>query len=160
MRPILAILLSCILVGGVYSYLAFSNSLRRAPLTIEVMEADGNYTLKIERTFRCIADPILAEPSLAVQFGQNQIYIREDEVSIEEPILIGPIEGIEEGENEFLITATMDEFFENLGVLKVTVFRDEMPLESKMFASESGLTSISGTIIFNSEETASSTHQH
>jgi hypothetical protein len=160
MRPILAILLSCILVGGVYSYLAFSNSLRRAPLTIEVMEADGNYTLKIERTFRCIADPILEEPSLAVQFGQNQIYIREDEVPIEEPILIGPIEGIEEGENEFLITATMDEFFENLGVLKVTIFRDEVPLESKMFASESGLTSISGPIVFNSEETASSTHQH
>ena len=160
MRPILAILLSCILVGGVYSYLAFSNSVRRPPLTIEVMEADGNYTLEIERTFRCIADPILAEPSLVVQFGQNQIYIREDEVPIEEPILIGPIEGIEEGENEFLITATMDEFFENLGVLKVTVFRDEVPLESKMFASESGLTSISGPLVFNSEETESSTHQH
>ena len=160
MRPVLAILLSCLLVGGVHSYLSFSNSVRRPPLTIEVKEADGNYTLEIERTFRCIADPILAEPSLAVQFGQHQIYIREDEVPIEEQILIGPIEGIEEGENEFLITATMDEFFENLGVLKITVFRNEVPLESKMLASESGLTSISGTLVFNSEETTSSIHQH
>ena len=105
MRPILAILLSSLLIGGIYSYLSFSNSVRRPPLTIEVTQADGIYSLEIERTFRCVADPILEEPSLAVQFGTNQIYIRKDEVPIEESILIGPIEGVEEGENEFLITA-------------------------------------------------------
>ncbi|MDA7903666.1 hypothetical protein N9B31_08385 [Mariniblastus sp.] len=160
MRPILAILLSSLLMGGVYSYLSFSNSVRRPPLTIEITQAEGNYTLEIERTFRCVADTILEEPSLAVQFGKTQIYLREDEVPIEERIKIGPIEGIEEGENEFLITATMDEFFENLGVLKVTVFRDEIPLASKMFASESGLTSISGPLVFNSQEKESTSHQH
>ncbi|MDB2525936.1 hypothetical protein N9X53_04565 [Mariniblastus sp.] len=160
MRPILAILLSSLLIGGVYSYLSFSNSVRRPPLTIEVTEAKGTYTLEIERTFRCVADPILEEPALAVQFGPNQIYIREDEVPIQERILIGPIEGVEEGENEFLITATMDEFFETLGVLKVTVFRGDTPLASKMFASESGLTSITGPLVFNSEKTNSSPHQH
>lgn len=160
MRPILAILLSSLLIGGIHSYLSFSNSVRRPPLTIEVTQADGIYSLEIERTFRCVADPILEEPSLAVQFGTNQIYIRKDEVPIEESILIGPIEGVEEGENEFLITATMDEFSETFGVVKVTIFRDEIPLVSKMFASESGLTSISGPVVFDSQESSSSPHQH
>ncbi|MGI9497982.1 MAG: hypothetical protein ACR2NK_18140 [Mariniblastus sp.] len=160
MRPILAFLLSSLLIGGIYSYLSFSNSVRRPPLTIEVTQADGIYSLEIERTFRCVADPILEEPSLAVQFGTNQIYIRKDEVPIEESILIGPIEGVEEGENEFLITATMDEFSETFGVVKVTIFRDEVPLVSKMFASESGLTSISGPVVFDSQESSSSPHQH
>ncbi len=160
MRPFLAILLSSLLIGGIYSYLSFSNSLRRPPLTIEVTEADGIYSLEIERTFRCVADPILEEPSLAVQFGTKQIYIRKDEVPIEEPILIGPIKGVEKGENEFLITATMDEFAETLGVIKVTVFRDKIPLVSQMFSSESGLTSISGPVVFNSWESSSASHQH
>ena len=66
MRPILAILLSSLLIGGIHSYLSFSNSVRRPPLTIEVTQADGIYSLEIERTFRCAADPILEEPSLAV----------------------------------------------------------------------------------------------
>lgn len=162
MRPILAILLSSFLIGGVYSYLSFSNSVRRPPLTIEVIAAEGNYTLEIERTFRCFPDPILEEPSLTVLFGSNEIYKREDEVPIEERITIGPIEGIEAGENEFLISATMDTLSNDssFGVLKVTVFRDETPLVSKMFASESGLTSISGPIVFNTEQTDSTSHQH
>lgn len=160
MRPILAILLSSLLIGGVYGYLSFSNSLRRPPITIEVTEAGGNYTLEVERTFRCVADPILEEPSLSVQFGKNSIYLREDEIPIEERILIGPIEGVEEGENEFLITATMNEFFENLGVVKVTVYRNDTPLVTKMFASESGLTSISGPIVFDSQKNESPPHQH
>ena len=67
---------------------------------------------------------------------------------------------VQEGENEFLITATMDEVSETFGVVKVTIFRDEIPLVSKMFASESGLTSISGPVVFDSQESSSSPHQH
>ena len=148
MRPILACLITLVLIGGVYGYIRFADSVRRPPIEIKIDYSEDEYSLDIERTFDCEGDPILGTESMKVLFKGKQVFATEKPLPTGQPVEVGPLEGVENGENEIHVSATMSESTQGLAVLKVTVKRNDIPIVEKMIANEPGLLDIGGPVIF------------
>ena len=148
MRPILACLITIILIGGVSAYLRFADGVRRSPVEIKIDYAQGEYSVEIERTFDCEGDPILGTESLKVLFKGETVFARNDPVPAAEPIEIRPLKGVESGENEIYVSATMKESSQGLGVLRVTVKRNDIAIHEKMLPSVPGLLDVGGPVVF------------
>ena len=85
MRPILACLITVVLIIGVSSYLRFADSVRRPPVEISIDYAEGEYAVEIERTFDCEGDPILGTESLKVLFKGETVFARNEPIPNTEP---------------------------------------------------------------------------
>lgn len=160
MRPILACLITVVLVGGVYGYLRFADSVRHPPIEINVDYAEGEYSLEIERTFVCEGDPILGTESLKVLFKGDTVFARNESIPTSETIEIRPLKGVEIGENEIYVSATMSELAQGFGVLRVTIKRNDVLILEKMLPSVPGLLDVSGPIVFEIHAPNEPTDEH
>lgn len=160
MRPILACLITVVLISGVSAYIRFADSVRRPPIEISIDYAGGEYSVEIERTFDCEGDPILGTESLKVLFKGETVFARNEPIPTTEPVEIRPLEGVESGENEIYVSATMSESTLGLGVLKVTVKRNDIPIMEKMLASTAGLMEVGGPVVFEVLPQNEKTDQH
>jgi hypothetical protein len=108
MRPVLALLLSIFLFGGVYAYTEFAESVRRPPLQVTPKLAAGSYSVQIDRSFDCVGDEDWGDvASLVVKFRGHEILRRTDTVPAGELILIDPLENVEQLENEIYVFANV-----------------------------------------------------
>ena len=160
MRPIYASLITILLIGGVYGYIRFSQSVRRPPIEIAIDYAQGHYWLEIERTFECVPDPIFSPQSLRILFKGETVFETTESLSPDTPLTIEDVQGVEQGENELYLSANRAEGSSGLGVIKVTVFQNDIPIEMKMLTSEPGLSTVSGPLVFNVEHAIDARSEH
>ncbi|MFK7767514.1 MAG: hypothetical protein AB8B55_09865 [Mariniblastus sp.] len=140
MRPILALSITVFLLGGVYAYIEFAESLRQPATAFEVDYATGNYSASIERTFDC--------QSLKVFFLGKPIIDKTGPVPADEKIEIDTIDELEIGQNEFYIRAFLDAAPTSLCALKVLIKRDGKIISESLLSNEPGLAEVSGPVVF------------
>ena len=154
MRPLWALVITILMIGGVFSYIRFADSVRRPPMVINVDYAKGEYLIEIECTFACEAEPIFGAEPLKVLFKGSHVFASDVPIPAGESIVVGPLEGVETGENEIHVSANMPESNRGLGVVKVTVKRNDISIAEKLISSEPGLTTVGGPVVFTVREQA------
>ena len=95
-----------------------------------------------------------------MRFKGEVVFSRDEPIQADEWIEIRPLKGVETGENEIFVSATRSESTQGLGVLKVTVKRDEIPIMEKMIPSETGLMDVGGPVVFEIQSQHQETVQH
>jgi hypothetical protein len=148
MRPVLALLITLSLLGGVFGYVRFADSVRRTAVDLEIDYAEGIYSIEIQSTFDCEADPILETEALKVLFKGTTVFTGSELISGDETIEIKPLDGVESGENEIFISANRKTPAQGLGAMKVTVKRNDIPVVEKLLTSVPGLPTVSGPVVF------------
>jgi hypothetical protein len=161
MRPLLALLITVSLIGGVFAYVRFADSVRRTAVEIEIDYAEGLYSVEIQTTFDCQSDPILETEALKVLFKGQSVFQSRELILAYQITEIQPLEGVESGENEIYVAANMESPTRGLGAMKVTVKRNGIPVVEKLLTSEPGLTAVSGPVVFQISPTnKSKDHDH
>ncbi|MEM7782601.1 MAG: hypothetical protein AAF623_04545 [Planctomycetota bacterium] len=160
MRLTLAILITIFLIGGTYAYIEFADSVIRPPVEVQVNYANGTYSVDIERTFDC--ESFLDEKGLQVKFKGNVVYESPDQLPAEAALTIESLDGVEVGPNEIFVSANLPMTAMELAVLKVVVRRDGIVMAEQLLASEPGLGTVRGTVLFTipSRDPQTSTHSH
>ena len=107
MRIFLATFLTIFILFGTYGYTKFTDSIRHQ--TVEVLPEydDSQWSLSIDRTCECVPDPDLGTDALVVQFKGNDVVRSSKNIPPEQAVLIENLEGVEQGDNEILIEATL-----------------------------------------------------
>ena len=161
MRPVLALLISLSLLGGVYGYVRFADSVRRPALEIQIDYSDSEYSVDIERTFDCAGDPIFETESLKVLFKGEKVFAAADPIPAAQSIEIRPLPGVEKGENEIYVVANRESSTSGFGALKIVVKRDDIPIAEKTITSEEGLAQVGGPVVFKvGQSNESDDHDH
>jgi hypothetical protein len=162
MRPILACLITLVLVGGVYGYIKFAEGIRRPPTEINIDYSEADFSLEIERSFDCVVDPIFAPESLRVLFKGESVLAISKKIAVEETIRLEKLDGVEVGENEIYIAANRAEGSIGLGAIKVSIFRGGVLFDEQVLTSQQGIAEVAGPISFvvKSEPKTEDSHQH
>jgi antitoxin (DNA-binding transcriptional repressor) of toxin-antitoxin stability system len=143
MRPVLAILTTVLILGGLQGYFLLRDRFGpTAPVAIE-HPAPGVYSLEITLTFDAGPDPFALAASdqtcLEVLFRGQTLLRRVERVSAGEKVVITPIEDIVAGKNEFVFKASpADSRPEMAYAARVRLLRDDAPIAEQSLWSESG----------------------
>ena len=149
MRPLLALVISVSLLGGVYVYTKFADSVRVSAVEINIDFSDADWSVEIRKTFTAVPDPIFGSDSLKVLFKGETVYSRSDEVAANETVEIRPLEGVEVGENELFISANRESNGAALAVLQVTIKKNDNPVNETTISGKPGLPTVSGSVVFS-----------
>ena len=152
MRPILALVITFCLIGGVFAYTQFADSVRREAIEYKVDFSRQQYSVEIRKTFVAAPDPIFATPSLKVKFKGDEILSRTDVIPATETIEIRPLEGVEVGDNELFISVNQELSEASLAVVMVTVKEDDIPVTETTITATPGLPVVSGSVLFQSTQ--------
>ena len=106
MRPLLAILITVLLFGGVFAYTTFVDSIRKPPLEIVEDFATDEYALHVSRTFDCEGDVDFEIPALLIMFRGKEIFVSKEKLASTERVLISPLENVVQSSNEIYIAAS------------------------------------------------------
>lgn len=164
MRPLLAIILSAVVLLGVQSYLRFADSLRHRHAAQEhVVIAPGKYSADITLTFPAEADSFgLDGTSLVFHQQGKDLLKREGLVPAGEPLQIETLPDVVVGKNAFYFSTTPKESEQSAAkAVRVRIFRDGQPIAEQTFWSEPGLVP-RGEIIVDvpGPATITSSHDH
>jgi hypothetical protein len=161
MRVALAIFLTIFLIGGVFGYVRFSNSVIRLPEELQIDFSKGDYSINLTRTFECEPLTFLGQPALKVMFKGDEIFVRNETLPVDEPVLIEKVTGVEVGENEILVSANMASSVQGLAVIKVEVLRNDVVMAEKILTGDSSLGVVSGPVVFTiGQSDEQDDHQH
>jgi hypothetical protein len=160
MRPLFAILITAGLLGGVFAYLRFADSVRHTAVDYQAVFAEETYSLEIRKTFEANPDPIFELESLSVQFKGESILVSDAIIPAEEVIKIDPLEGVEVGQNELFISFNRADENVALAVIQVLVFRNGAEISRSVIASEEGLAEVSGSVVFSTQSADGDDHGH
>ena len=156
----LALAITVFLLGGVFAYTRFADSVRRTAVEYEIDFANQEYSIEIRKTFAAAPDPIFGADSLKVKFRGDIILSRNDEIPSSETIEIRPLEGVEFGENELFISVNQKSADDALAVVQVIVKKDDIPIAESTIASVPGLPTVSGSVAFVAEKLKNDDHNH
>lgn len=149
MRPLLALVLSVVIVGTVFVYLVFVNNLPPHQVK-QVVDEPASGHFRLELTLTRDAEPDAFEATSLVvslpQQGDRELFRREEAISCAEPIVIDFLTGFLVGENELFIQVGVgDVDFASAGArevvlqpaaVRVQLFRDRLLLaEETLWAS-------------------------
>jgi len=159
MRPIMAIAIWIILVGGFSLYLGHRET---APPVREQARprAEGVYSIEIATTFAVEPDPFSLRiddtqrpASLRVKLNGKEILRRTERIEAGTPIRLDAFPGVTDGANEFYIEAAAVEQTGHPLALRLHVRRDGQPLAERVFWSEPG-GKLTGTFLLRAGETS------
>ncbi|AFM26949.1 hypothetical protein [Desulfomonile tiedjei] len=146
MRPILAILVWILILGGVAGYLHTRED-KRAVAEFRPTAAAGHFTLEIVATTKLEPDPfaLLAHPddkpmSLIVKINGEQVLAKDDNQAQGTPLRLEDVQGLTEGQNELYVEANPP--LESAGrahAYRVTIKRDGETIAEETLWSEPGL---------------------
>jgi len=151
MRPLYALLLTIGLIGGMAAYIQFAKSVNRPPTKFDVEFATGKFEVEIERTFAAVPFEAAKVKAIEVQLKQLPVFERSNAVPAGEAIRFSIDEGVENGENELIVTANREFLSEGLAAIKVRVLRDDIPVAEKTITGAPNMEMISGTVLFKAE---------
>lgn len=153
MRPLLSLLLSVFLIGGMSAYIQFARSVRRPAVDFQAEFSEAQFEVELERTFDCIGDPLLEVAALEVFFRGDKIYSSGGDLPREEDVRFSIEQGVETGENEISINANREEF--GFGAIAVTLYRNDIPIQRITLPSAPDVPTVSGSVVFEGSETTS-----
>ena len=159
MRPLLAIAITVSLLGGVYAYTRFADSVRVQAVEFDVEFAGDEYSVEIRSSFDAAPDPIFGTDSIKVMFRGETVYSRSDEVSVDEVIEIRPLPGVEVGENELFVSVNRKSSDAAIAVVQVLVKREDVVIRELLIPSEPGLPAVSGSAVFSTGSPADEDEQ-
>ena len=145
MRPLLAVAVSSIILGGLWVYMQY-----RPPTGAVILErpAQGTFALEITLSFDAGPDEFalsaVDQPSVLVKFRDSELLRLTDRVPAGKPIVVEPIEGIiagtgPAGRNEFYVEATpVDDGAQLSRAMRVRILRDGQPVADESRWSEPG----------------------
>ena len=153
MRPLLALLVVTIILGGLQLYMMVRP--HAAPLAeIPGLKAAGQISLEITLTFAAGADPFAVDaddsPSLLVVFEGNELLRITESIEPGETIRIDDVPNVTVGINEFYVRASPQHLDESARAIRVRVLRDNHPLTEDSIWSQPG-TLVEGTVVVSIE---------
>ncbi len=160
MRPFFAILITALLLGGVFGYLRFADSVRHTAVDYQAEFAEEIYSLEIRRTFEATPDPIFELDSLTIQFKGESVFSSSETIPAEIIVEVNPLEGVEVGENELSISGNRAAEDASLAVIQVTISRNGAVISRSVITSEEGLVEVSGSVVFSTQSASENDHEH
>lgn len=147
--------MSLLLIAGTWFYTSFADSIRRQPAEIVPQIDDSRWTMKIERTFDCVPDPVSATTALSVKLKGETVFESTEAIPKSKELSINKLPDIERGRNDLFIqanVATLDDFEfsaeESPAALRVLLIRGTTTMLDRTFWLESGQTSIEELVDF------------
>ena len=110
MRPLLALIVVCAVLGGLRLYLQSQNARQAVASAWQPTEAGGKFDVEITLSFDAGPDEFALDTadanSLVVEFAGRRLVSEKAPISAGQPILIADITGVTDGANEFYVRAT------------------------------------------------------
>lgn len=133
MRPLLAIVVTVVILGGMYAYMAARDSFRVAPPVVQQIEASGVFSIELISTAALAHDEFSFdsenEPTLLVALHGQPIFHTKDPLPGGRPLIIKPVEGIVVGKNAFHVDAMVGEDSKvTAHAVRIRIFRDDKEL--------------------------------
>lgn len=160
MRPILALAITLSLLGGMFAYTQFADSVLRSAVEYKIDFSRQEYSVEIRKTFAAAPDPIFGADSMKVKFKGETLLSRSDTIPAAEMIEIRPLEGVEVGENELFVSVNRQSTEEALAVVLVAVKEDDILVAKSTITGVPGLPVVSGSVLFVAAETNKDEHNH
>ena len=156
MRPLITILLVCFLIGGMYAYLNFADSVKRPDANYQVTTEAKVVTAEINRSAPLFADSGFDVVALKVDFKNDTILVKEAKVAADEAVSI-ELPEVEKGLNTISVFANFEDpekFLSespspSLYALEVVIRVDGYEIERQTFSSSNSATPIGGQVSFD-----------
>ncbi len=150
MRPLLAILLTTLLLLGTAGYTQFAKRVKRPPVSLEAEIADANFEVEIDRTFNAVPDRLAELPALEVLFHGQPVFSVDQPLDQQATVRFELPPGVELGINEINVLANRPLMDTQLAALRVTIFRNQVPIVHQAIISDPDLSTLNGTVLFDS----------
>lgn len=190
MRPLLAITISCVLLGGTWAYLRFAASVHRDPAPYRTELADEIYTLEVLRTSALQPGPkipglspnpslnptansqskstssslsqLTSTHSLKITFNGEPVYLSNSELPPDEALTIPPLNNVEVGLNEVFLSANIQPPVPSLAAVQLRIKQADRIIAESTFTSVPGSTLVYGVVVFEvkSKEELNSASRH
>ncbi len=167
MRPVLAILIWVVLVGGLTAHMHARQKSNPA-VSHEVHEATGVLTLEVTPTFDMEPDPFAlqtdtqsAAPALLLRVNGKEVLRRTERVERGMPIRVEPVPALIQGHNEIYLEANppLEQADRSMAV-RVRVFRDGQPVADQSVWSDAGSRIATAFPVEIAHEKAPEAHPH
>ncbi|MEL7500281.1 MAG: hypothetical protein AAFN77_21980 [Planctomycetota bacterium] len=156
MRPVLALLLTIGLIGGISAYIQFARSVRRPPIEFQAETSVDRFEVELTRTFDCVADPIAELKSIEVRFRDQELFASDAPVKSTETIRFAIPRDVEIGDNEISVAANRDFLATEFAAIGVTLYQNDVAIRRQTITSEPDLSTVSGSVVFR----VSQEHDH
>jgi len=156
MRPLITILLICFLIGGMYAYLNFADSVKRPDANYQVTTETKVVTAEINRSAPLFADTGFDVVALKVDFKDETILQEDANVAADKTISVELTE-VEQGLNTISVLANFEDpekFLSDtpspsLYAVEVVIRVDGNEIERQTFSSPTSTIPVGGQVEFN-----------
>ncbi|MFC1834278.1 hypothetical protein ACFL2Q_06030 [Thermodesulfobacteriota bacterium] len=146
MRPLTAILIWVILIGGLTAYMHGRTRTVKAP-EFQARSAEGSYSVEAVTTFSAEPDPFALRTgseegptALLIKVNGKEILRRDENVPRGRPVIAKDVPGIHEGLNEFYVEAAPPlSQADQAHAVRVRILRDGEPVAERTLWAEPGL---------------------
>ena len=160
MRPLITILLVSFLIGGMYGYLKFADSVKRPETNYQPTAEQKTVTAEILRSATLYADKGFDVVALKVDFKNETILQQESNVPAAQPVSI-ELSAVEEGRNTISVFGNFEDpetFLSetpspSLFAIEVIVRVDGDQIARQTFSSPTSTTPIGGQVTFDTTAT-------
>ncbi len=144
MRPLAAIIIWVVLVGGLYCYMDSRETIDTSP-QIQVEKSPEIYKLIITTTFNTKKDPFVSKQgsgsgdAFSVKLNGSELVRSENGFEAGSAVVIENVDGVKTGANEFLLEANPSHYSQaTAGAMRVQLFRSHEKLIDKTFWVDNG----------------------
>ncbi len=156
MRPLITILLVSFLIGGMYGYLKFADSVKRPDANYKATPEQKTVTVDIHRSATLYADAGFDVDALKVDFKNKTILQNQSNVPADEPISI-ELPEVEKGRNTISVFANFEDpekFLSDapspsLFAIDVVIGVDGDEIHRQTFSNQTSITPIGGQVTFD-----------
>ena len=159
MRPLITILLVCFLIGGMYAYLKFADSVKRPDANYQVTTEMKVVTAEIHRSATLFADTGFDVVALKVDFKNETILAKDANVSADEVVSI-QLPDVDMGLNTISVFANFEDpekFLSespspSLYALEIVIRVDGNEIQRQTFSSPNSANPVGGQVSFDTTE--------
>ena len=156
MRPLITILLVCFLIGGMYGYLKFADSVKRPDANYQSTPEQKIVTAEIQRSATLYADPGFDVVALKIDFKDATVLQEKNNVEPDRPVSV-ELPLVEKGLNTISVFANFEDpekFLSDapspsLYAIDVVIRVDDNEIYRQTFSSPTSTTPIGGQVKFD-----------
>lgn len=160
MRPFFTLVLVCFLIGGMYGYLTFADSVKRPDANHQSVAETKKITVEIKRSSSLFADPGFDVAALKVEFKNQLVANVDTNVPAQDPIIV-ELPNAESGLNTVNVLANFQDpqqFLSDaspplLFAIEVVVFANDVEIAKQLFSSSNAAVPVGGQISFDTQRT-------
>lgn len=137
-----AVVIVLVIMGGLQFYMTHRPQVSAPTGSIQLQAAPGEFTVEVTLTFAAGPDEFAFDPEdapcLVVSLNGHEILSRKERVAAGEAILIGNVDGLKVGANEFFLHATPQNDQQLARAARVRILRDDQSISDRTLWAESG----------------------